>query len=185
VGDEEGDHHMLRCRSLAVLAVGAVLALAGCGGGGGGGDSAKTTTSAGASGPGTSTTVDAAARYQAAVRRAETATCAFNKGVAALGPDPRVKETKSLVPPVTAALRRFRRDLGAIPWPAAAKRDATNLQKATDSLVSDIQTLPEQSPKRMPSWTATTQKDKARFAGITRSLRAKIGLLPLAAETCV
>ena len=57
------------------------------------------------------------------LRKAEQATCTFNKGVAALGPHPLVRETKNLVPPVTAALRRFRRELGDIPWPANAQRE--------------------------------------------------------------
>jgi hypothetical protein len=189
LADEESDHHMHVCRTLAALAVGGVLALAGCSGGGSSGSGSGNTgqsrdTSGGAAGGSTTTTVDVAAKYQAVVRKAEQATCTFNKGVAALGPHPLVRETKNLVPPVTAALRRFRRELGDIPWPANAQRDATSLQQATDGVVADIEALPDQSPASMSAWTAKTQKDKALYADATRSLRAHIGLLPLAAETC-
>jgi hypothetical protein len=176
-------------RTLAALAVGGVLALAGCSGGGSSGSGSGTTgqshdTSGGPSGGATTTTVDVAAKYQAIVGKAEQATCTFNKAVAALGPSPKVRETKNLVPPVTSALRRFRRDLGDIPWPANAQPDATRLQQATNAVVADIEALPDQSPTSMSAWTAKTQKDKATYAGATRSLRAHIGLLPLAAETC-
>src|SRR5205807_2336764 len=148
------------------------------GGGGGGGSardsptkSAESTTSQTAPAGASTTTADVASRYQTVVARAEQATCTFNKGVAALGPNPKVRETKNLVPPVTAALRRFRRELGQIPWPDAAKKDAADLQRATDALISDIETLPDQSPGSMSAWTAKTRNDKATFASVTRSLR--------------
>ncbi len=179
---------MHRCRSWAALVVGGVLAFSACGGGGGGsaksGGSQATRTGAAAGSGATSTPVDVAAQYQAAVRTADAATCTFNKAVGALGPDPQVRETRNLVPPVARALRTFRRQLGDIPWPAAARADAVKLQQATDAIVSDIEALPDQSPSSMGSWTTKTQQDKATFAGATRALRARIGLLPLATQTC-
>lgn len=176
---------MHRCRTLAALAVGGALALTGCGGGSGNAGTPKTSPSSGQSSGGTTTAApDAATQYQAVVRTAEQATCTFNKAVARLGPKPQVRETKDLVPPVTGALRRFRRELGNIRWPTAAKSDADNLQKATDAVITDIEALPDQTPTSMTTWTAKTTKDKATFAAVTRSLRAHIGLLPLAADTC-
>lgn len=181
---------MHRCRTVAALAAAGTLLLAGCGGGGSSGrsnttnNSGTSSASTDAAGGGPPAAVDVAALYQAAVRRADDATCRFNKAVAVLGPRPKVRETKDLVPPVAAALRRFRKDLGDIRWPAAAKRDAANLQQATEPVVADIEALPDQSPTSMPSWTAKIQKDKAALASATRALRADIGLLPLAAETC-
>jgi len=174
---------MLTCRRVAPAAVAALLALSGCSGGSSGG-SHTGSVSGGATGASTTSTVDVAARYQVSVRAADNATCTFSKAVAALGNNAKVRETKGLVPSVINALRRFRRELGDIPWPDAAKRDAADLQQATDAVISDIEALPQQSPAGMSAWTQKTQKDKAGFAAATRSLRSHTGLLPLAADTC-
>lgn len=174
---------MHRCRAWIALAIGGVIAFSGCGGGGSSSPSGGA-QGGGAGGGATSTTIDAVAQYQAAVRKADAATCVFNKAVAALGPSAPVRETKALVPPVTRALRTFRQELGDISWPAAARTDAVNLQRATDAIVGDIETYPQQSPTSIGAWNNKTQQDKATFAAATRSLRAHIGLLPLASQTC-
>lgn len=179
---------MHRCRTIAALAAAGVLILAGCGGGGSSGKSgsgsAASGTPRGTANGSTSTTVDVASLYQAAVRRADVETCRFNKAVKALGPGAKVGQTKDLVPPVVAAFRRFKNDLGDVPWPAKAKADAAKLQQATDALNSDIATYPDQTPTSLASWNAKFEKDQAAFAAATRALRSDIGLLPLATSTC-
>ncbi|MBV8951526.1 MAG: hypothetical protein JOZ99_11670 [Actinobacteria bacterium] len=179
---------MQASRTAAALLFTGAVAFAGCGGGSGGAKAGgATSTSATASNDAaaaTSSGVDVATQYQNAVRRADTATCRFNKAVAALGPAPKVRETAGLVPPVAAALRRFHKDLAAIRWPSAAKADASTVQQATDAIAADIETLPDQSPTSMPSWSTKIENDKAALASATRALRSDIGLLPLATETC-
>ncbi len=179
---------MHRCRTIAALAAAGVLILAGCGGGGSSGKSgsgsAASGTPRGTANGSTSTTVDVASLYQAAVRRADVETCRFDKAVKALGAGAKVRQTKDLVPPVVAAFRRFKNDLGEVPWPAKAKADAVKLQEATDARSADIATYPDQTPTSLASWNAKFEKDQAAFAAATRALRSDIGLLPLATSTC-
>ena len=65
-----------------------------------------------------------------------------------------------------AALASFEQAL-SLEKEIGAKKDAADLQRATDALISDIETLPDQSPGSMSAWTAKTRNDKATFASVT------------------